>query len=131
MAVYALGFFGGNSATELLRERVKQDEDRFVRYNAAVALGRRGDMAAAGTLREMLSTSDLNKVIDLSSTSERQNKVEAIELEAMGALRTSIASGSVELAGSLKDQITELSRSGLVSVRSQALELLQNLQNTR
>ena len=67
MAVYALGFFGGNAATELLRERVKQDEDRFVRFNAAVALGRRGDLAAAGTLREMLSTADLSKVIDLSS----------------------------------------------------------------
>ena len=56
MAVYALGFFGGNAATEILRERVKQDEDRFVRFNAAVALGRRGDLAAEGTLREMLST---------------------------------------------------------------------------
>ena len=94
MAVYALGFFGGNAATELLRERVKQDEDRFVRFNAAVALGRRGDLAAAGTLREMLSTADLSKVIDLSSDTEKQNKIEAIELEAMGALRTSISSGS-------------------------------------
>ena len=65
MAVYALGFFGGPSATELLRERLQADEDRFVRYNAAVALARRGDPAAAGTLREMLSTADLNKVIDL------------------------------------------------------------------
>jgi HEAT repeats len=129
MAVYSLGFFGGKAATELLRERVKQDEDRFVRFNAAVALGRRGDLAAEGTLREMLSTSDLSKVIDLTSETEKQNKIEGIELEAMGALRTSLSSGSRELAKALTDQITELSKSGLVSVRSQAQELLQNLQS--
>jgi HEAT repeat protein len=128
MAVYALGFFGGSEAANYLRERVKQDEDRYVRFNAAVALARRGEMAAAGTLREMLSTADLRKVIDLSTDSEKQNKIEAIELEALNALRTSISNGSPELARSLSDRITELSKSGLVSVRSQALELLQNLQ---
>jgi hypothetical protein len=128
MAVYALGFFGGNAAALHLRERVKQDEDRYVRFNAAVALGRRGDPAAAGTLREMLSAADLSKVIDLSSDSEKQNKIEAIELEAMGALQASLSSGSPELARSLSDRITELSRSGLVGVRSQAQELLQRLE---
>jgi hypothetical protein len=94
-----------------------------------VALGRRGDLAAAGTLAEMLSTPDLVKVVDLSSDTEKQNKIEGIELEAMGAIRTSVASGSPELAKSLKNPITELSKSGLISVRSQAQELLQSLQN--
>ena len=42
MAVYALWFFGGESAAQLLRERAYEDEDRFVRYNAAAALARRG-----------------------------------------------------------------------------------------
>ena len=42
VAVYALGFFGGPSATKFLRERIQSDEDRFVRYNAAVALGKFG-----------------------------------------------------------------------------------------
>ncbi len=130
MAVYALGFFGGEAAAEALRERVKQDEDRYVRFNAAVALGRRGDMAAQGTLREMLSTSDLSKVVDLPSATEKQNKIEAIQLEALGAIRTSLSAGSAELAKSLKDQLTELSKSGLISVRNQAQELLQNLQST-
>jgi HEAT repeats len=128
IAVYALGFFGGNAATLILRDRVKQDEDRFVRFNSAVALGRRGDLAALGTLREMLSAPDLSKVIDLSSETEKQNKIEAIELEAMGALRTSISNGSTALSKALGNQITELSKSGLISVRSQAQELLQNLQ---
>jgi HEAT repeats len=129
MAVYALGFFGGNAAAESLRERVKQDEDRYVRFNAAVALGRRGDLAAAGTLREMLSTADLSKVVVMSSDTEKHNRIEAIELEAMGALRTSLSSGSPELARSLIDRITDLSKSGLISVRSQAMELLQSLQS--
>ncbi len=128
MAVYALGFFGGPSATQVLRERLQSDEDRFVRYNAAVALARRGDQAAAGTLREMLSTADLNKVIDLAGDTEKQNKIESIELEALEALRTSLVAGKAELAASLRPQIGELTKSGLVSVRSQAHELLQSLQ---
>jgi hypothetical protein len=129
MAVYALGFFGGSAAVEHLRDRVTHDEDRYVRFNAAVALGRRGDPAAAATLREMLSPADLAKVIDLQSDTEKQNKIEAIELEAMTALRTSISDASPELAKSLREPITELSKSGLVSVRSHALELLQSLQS--
>ena len=80
------------------------------------------------TMREMLSTADLVKVIELSSETEKQNKIEAIELEAMEALRRSISNGSPELALSLRDRITELSKSGLVSVRSQAQGLLQSLQ---
>jgi hypothetical protein len=127
-AVYALGFFGGATATQQLRERITSNEDRFVRYNAAVALARRGDSAAASTLREMLSTADLDRVITLASTSEKQNKIEAIELEAIEALRTSISNGSPELARSLRAPLTDLTRSGLVSVRSQAQEVLQKLQ---
>jgi hypothetical protein len=128
MAVYALGFFGGSATTEILRDRVKTDEDRFVRYNAAVALGRRGDIVAEGTLAEMLSTTDLGKVLDLASVTEKQNKIESIELEALEALRTSISAGSPALARSLSSSLTGLTKSGLVSVRSQALEVLQSLQ---
>ena len=129
MAVYALGFFGGPLATQLLHERVSSDEDRFVRYNAAVALARRGDAAAGGILREMLSTADLNKVIALAGPTEKQNKIEAIEMEALDALRASASAGKPELARSLIPAITDLTKSGLVSVRSQAQEVLQSLQN--
>ena len=128
MAVYAMGFFGGPSATTRLRERLQSDEDRFVRYNAAVALARRGDPSAAGALREMLSTADLNKVINLPGDTEKQNKIEAIELEAIEALHTAAASGKSDLAESLRPQLVDLTKSGLVSVRSQANELLQSLQ---
>jgi HEAT repeat protein len=129
MAVYALGFFGGQAAARILRERVQQDEDRFVRYNAATALARRGDLAATGTMREMLSTSDLNKLIDLPGATEKQNKIESIELEALAALHSSVSSeGSPQLASSLRPQLEDLTKSGLVSVRTEALEVLQNLQ---
>ncbi len=128
MAVYALGFCGGEAAKEFLRGAIQHDEDRFVRYNAAVALARRGDVAAANTLREMLSTAALDKVITLASTSEKQNKIESIELEALEALKASIAGGSPELARSVLREIEDLTKSGLVSVRSQAREVLQSLQ---
>ncbi len=129
MAVYALGFFGGPLATQLLRERVSGDEDRFVRYNAAVALARRGDAgrhcdAARDALDGRPQQSDRS-----GRPTEKQNKIEAIELEALDALHASTAAGKPELAeiASFR-QITDLTKSGLVSVRSQAQELLQSLQ---
>jgi hypothetical protein len=131
IAVYALGFFGGPAAREILHSRLQEDENRFVRYNAAIALARQGDLAAAPTLREMLSTAGLNSVIELPGASEKQNKVESIELEALAALRSAITAGKPELAAALRPQVEELTRSGLVSVRSQALEVLQNLQSRR
>ncbi len=76
----------------------------------------------------MLSTADLNKVIDLPGDTEKQNKIEAIELEALDALHTSLVAGKPDLAQSLRSQISDLTKSGLVSVRSQANEVLQSLQ---
>jgi hypothetical protein len=124
VAVYALGFFGGESTAEILRDRLN-DADRFVRYNAAVALGRRGDPAARATLREMLSTNDLGKVLTLDSDLEKQNKIEAIELESLQALQVSVDRGRPALAESLRPEITSLTKSGLVSVRNQAMGLLR------
>ena len=131
MAVYALGFFGGPDVSPILRDRIQSDEDRFTRYNAAVALGRRGDSAAEGTLREMLSTSDLNKLIEMESATEKQNKIEVIQLEAIEALRTSIRTGEPQLARSLRSELERLTTSGLVSVRSQALEALRALEGPK
>jgi hypothetical protein len=125
MAVYALGFFGGEPAVQALRDRLN-DGDRFVRYNAAVALGRRGDPAARGTLREMLSTPDLSKALTFESELEKQNKIESIELETLQALQTSIDRGHPDLARSLRSEIDVLTKSGLVSVRSQAAALLRS-----
>ena len=127
MAVYALGFFGGEAASQALRDRITGDEDRYVRYNAAVALGRRGDMSAKGTLSEMLSTTALDRVIELPSKSEKQSRIEAIELEALQAIHSSLSSESPELARSLRPEIEGLTRSGLADIRSEAQELLKKL----
>jgi hypothetical protein len=124
VAVYALGFCGGDRAAGILRERLN-DPDRFVRYNAAIALARQGNEAARGTLREMLSTADLDKVLEFPTQLEKQNKIEAIELEALQALQAALSRGRPALGHSLRPEIEALTRSGLASVRSQAQALLR------
>jgi HEAT repeat protein len=124
MVYYALGFFGGDPAAERLRAGLN-DPDRFARYNAAIALTRRGDQAAVGTLREMLSASDLEKLLTLPSKLEKENKIEAIELEALQALQVAAGGGHRELVEAVRPQVEALSRSGLVGVRNQALGLLR------
>ena len=128
VVAFALGFFGGEAARQALRERLQTDESRHVRYQAAAALGRQGDPAAKETLREMLSTADLDRVIDITSTTEKQNKIEAIELQALQALQSSLSTGSSELTRSLRPEIEGLTQSGLVSIRSQAQSVLKQLQ---
>ena len=124
MAVYALGFFGGEAASGILRERLN-DEDRYVRYNAAIALGRLGDPAALGNLREMLSPADLAKVIRLETKSETNHKIEAIDSRPSTPSRPR-SRGKPELARELRPSLVTLSQSGLVGVRNQAQELLRN-----
>ncbi len=139
IAVYALGFFGGAQAERVLRDRIRTDEDRFTRYNAAVALGRRGDPAAESTLREMLSTADLDKVVQVdpetkeqNTAAARQNSIETIQLEGLDALRSSLSrSSSSRLARSLRPEVEKLTKSGLVSVRNQATELLRALDQAK
>jgi HEAT repeats len=127
VAVYALGFFRSEDAVKILRARLQEDENRYVRYNAAIALGRRGDAAATGTLKEMPSTAQLDRVVELPTKTEQQNKIEAIELEALQAVQSSMSSGSADLVRSLRLEVEALTRSGLVSVRTLAQELLQKI----
>ncbi len=129
VAAYALGFFGGDAARQALRERLTSDDSRYVRYNAAVALARQGDLAAKGTLKEMLTTADLDRVIDLPSSTEKQNKIEAIELEALQALQSALSHHSADLARALQPEVEALLQSGLVGVRSQAQAILKQLQS--
>jgi len=128
LATYALGFCGGEASTEALRDRLTSDGDRFVRYNAAVALARRGDPRAVATLREMLSTADLERVINLANQDAKRSKIETIQLEALAALDSP---GASALSPSLRDEIEALTRSEYAGVRSRALEVLQKLQNAR
>mgnify|MGYP001075189187 CR=1 FL=1 len=135
VAVYAIGFFGGQKATDVLRERIGTDPDRFPRYNAAIALARKSDLAALPTLKEMLSTSlldqGLSTVPELTASTEKQNKIESIELEALNALQSSLEGGASELARSLRPEIEQLTKSGLVSVRNLAQAVLQKLPESK
>jgi hypothetical protein len=128
VAVYALGFFPGEESAGLLRRRLQEDDQRFVRYNAAVALGRRGDPAARGTLREMLNAADLDRVVELPGT-EKQRKIEEIQLQALQAIQSALSAGSTQLPRELKPDVEALTRSGLVSIRNEAQSVLQNLQS--
>jgi hypothetical protein len=138
IAVYALGFFAGPPTEQILRDRIRSDEDRFTRYNAAVALGRRGDPAAESPLREMLTTADLDKVVQVDPETKEQNtpaarqkSIETIELEALDALRSSLGKASSQLARSLRPEVEKLTTSGLISVRNQATELLHALDEAK
>ncbi|MDR3634983.1 MAG: HEAT repeat domain-containing protein [Isosphaeraceae bacterium] len=126
VAIYALGFCGGEGAAELLRDRLN-DEDRDVRYNAACALGRRGDLAAAAILRELLSSKALNQVVTSPTETEKRSKIEFLELEALQSLQSSVSHGKTELAVTLRPEVMELSQSGLVSVRNSALGILRSV----
>jgi HEAT repeat protein len=126
MAVYALGFFGGERAVDALLERLG-DADRFVRYNAAVALARRGHSAAVPTLQEMLTPSALEQAILSESPTEKRAQAEAIELEALQAIQSSIREGKPGLARSLRPALESEANSGLVSVRNSAQAVLKSL----
>ena len=128
-AVYALGFFGGEEAATALRLNLGPDqEDRSVRYNAAAALARRGDPAALAVVREMLTTRDLEEVASPAVAREAPNRIEVIELEALRALQHAARAGHPDLARQLLPEATALTRSGLVSVRTEAAALVQLLQ---
>jgi HEAT repeat protein len=126
-ATFALGFLGGEAAAGALRDRLN-DADRFVRYNAAVALARRDDPTALATVREMLTPVDLEKVIEIESAPEKRAKIEGIELEALNALQTASDQGKTVLLGSLRPELSSLSKSGLAGVRNNAQGLLQRVQ---
>jgi hypothetical protein len=75
----------------------------------------------------MLSPTDLAKVVLLPTRSERDTKIEAIELEALQALLTAVERGQPNLADALRPQVSALTRSGLVGVRNRAQELLKRI----
>jgi hypothetical protein len=126
-AAYSLGYVRGEKAAEALRACVRGDEDRVVRYNAAVALARRGDPAARDVLREMLSQVDLAQVIKGATESESKSRIEAIELEALWALQNSVKDGQPALAEGVRADVANLAKSGPSGVKVEAEALLKKL----
>jgi HEAT repeat protein len=129
-AVYALGFFGGDEALEVLRRRLGAD-DPYVRVNAAVPLARRGDLSCLPVAREMLSTKDLDQVIRLDNPAEKRATIDSIQVGALHSLEESIRHHRPELAERLRPEVEALSRSGTASIRTAAGAVLKSLPKAR
>lgn len=130
LATYALGFCGGEAARSALKERLS-DSYRDVAFNAAFALIRRDDPAALGTLRELLSRTNLEQTIPLESPREKSNRIEAFQLQALKSLQTAIGSGGTTLATAVEKEIDSLSTSEFVSVAVEARAVLDSLKRKR
>ena len=78
----------------------------------------------------MLTTADLDRLIERPTTTEKENKVEAIQHEASKRSPHSITTGSSAFAKGFEAELNALTRSGLAGVRTQAKEILQKLQST-
>jgi HEAT repeat protein len=76
-AVHALGAFKEDAARDAVRAALKDAADD-VRWNAALALGRRGDAAAAPVLAEMLDRERLAKVAGLTPEQKEDVLLEAV-----------------------------------------------------
>ena len=104
-AVYALGFFGGDGGRRgPPRAAQRRGPVRpLQRRRRARPSGR--SCGALGTFREMLSPADLEQGIAIESPAERQNKIEAIELEALARLQTSVNDAKPALAQALRPEV--------------------------
>lgn len=81
-AVHALGTLPGDAARERLLQSL-QDPAEDVRWNAALALARRGDAAAAPVLRSMLDRAHLDTVAGLLPEQREEAMLAAISAAAL------------------------------------------------
>lgn len=125
-AVFALGFFGGDEAAEVLRKRLSSD-DPFVRANASIPLARRGDLSCLPVARELLSTKDLDRVLRLDNPAEKRAMIEETQLNMLRSLEESLRRRRPDLAERLRPEVEALSRSGVASIRTEALAVLKGL----
>ncbi|MFM7130166.1 MAG: HEAT repeat domain-containing protein [bacterium] len=123
-AVYALGFCGGDTATSALRKRLP-DPERDVAYNAAFALIRRDDRQAADILRELLDAKTLEANIKLENATEKQNRIEAFQLQALKSLHAAVDKKLTTLATLTSLEVESLTKSPFVSVSVEAKSLLE------
>ena len=75
----------------------------------------------------MLSPQLMGQAIKFETKSETDNKIEEIAIQGLEALQVSIKVGNPSLALLLRPDIEELTKAGLLSVRTRANELLKQL----
>lgn len=122
-ATYALGFCGGDAATTALRNRLS-DPNRDVAYNAAFALIRRDDAASLDTLRELLTESTLEQTIRLENPTEKKNRIEAFQTQALRSLTQGLKAGAGTLAARVRPELEKLVTSPYAGVSVEAKSLL-------
>lgn len=124
-AVYALGFMAGPEAEQALLAKL-EDEDRVVSYNVAIALARRDNDRALPLLTEMLDAKKLERVFSSLSVTERQTKIESVQLDVLRSLEHAQRGGKMDLSAKLRPEIKALERSPFAGVRSEAQIVLNN-----
>jgi HEAT repeat protein len=78
-AVYALGAFASGESREVLAKALN-DPVEDVRWNAALALARTGDVRAAPVLLQMMDRGHLSQVSDLTGPQREEAMLEAIKV---------------------------------------------------
>ena len=129
MAVYALGFFGGDAPTEVLRERLQTTRTASSATTPpSHSPGAATPAASRHPPRDALHRRPRpgHRAARAAPRSRTRSRPSSSKPSRRSHPRC--PAGSPELARSLRPEIESLTRSGLVSVRSQAQELLQNLQ---
>lgn len=126
LAVYALGFCGGDAARDALRLRLA-DSEKDVAYNAAFALIRQDDRQAVEILRELLSQTKLESSIKLENESEKNNRVEAFQIQALKSLQIALGEGLTQLATLTSLEVESLVKSPYVAVSVEAKAVLDKL----
>lgn len=123
-AVYALGFCGGDVSAAALRKRLS-DPEKDVAYNAAFALIRRDDRQAVDILRELLDAKTLESTIRLENATEKQNRIEAFQLQALKSLHAAVDKKLTNLVKLTSLEVESLTKSPFVSVSVEAKSLLE------
>jgi hypothetical protein len=84
-------------------------------------------MTALGSFRDMLSDKSLETLYQDTPAGERSSKIEAIELEAINSLKVALGNKKTSLLTALKPELEVLTKSGLVTVRARAAEVLSGV----
>jgi len=125
-AAYTLGVLGGEQALGRLRQLL-DDAEADVRFNAAVGLARHGEVAAWGTLGEMLDERDVPAVPgDRRSQAERYRRAMVVvnALKGVGLLVDATGDPPPE---SIARRIAALTEDPVPDVRTGALALQRRI----
>jgi HEAT repeat protein len=119
MVVYALGALPGDAQTDTLRTAL-QDSAADVRWNAAVALARKGNHDGVPVLKQMLDRSYVEQAV------KREVRLDADQDPIADVMISGLRAAATLKDGALKEPVVELSQNDRsMKVRDAALEALR------